>query len=32
MCRWHKLAAKEAATNPLTGEFYVGQYAVGLAS
>lgn len=30
MCRWHKLAAKEAATNPLTGEFHVGQYAVAL--
>ena len=30
MCRWHKLAAKEAATNPLTGEFNVGQYAVAL--
>ncbi len=30
MCRWHKLAAKEAATNPVTGEFHVGQYAVAL--
>jgi len=30
MCRWHKLAAKEAATNPKTGEFNVGQYAVAL--
>lgn len=30
MCRWHKLAAKEAATNPQTGEFNVGQYAVAL--
>jgi hypothetical protein len=30
MCRWHKLAAKEAATNPITGEFHVGQYAVAL--
>lgn len=30
MCRWHKLAAKEAATNLVTGEFNVGQYAVAL--
>ena len=30
MCRWHKLAAKEAATNPITGEFNIGQYAVAL--
>ena len=30
MCRWHKLAAKEAATNPHTGEFNVGHYAVAL--
>jgi hypothetical protein len=30
MCRWHKIAAKEAATNPQTGEFNVGQYAVAL--
>ena len=30
MCRWHKLAAKEAATNPVTGEFNVGQYAIAL--
>lgn len=30
MCKWHKLAAKEAATNPITGEFHVGQYAVAL--
>ena len=30
MCRWHKYAAKEAATNPHTGEFNVGHYAVAL--
>ena len=30
MCKWHKLAAKEAATNPHTGEFNVGHYTVAL--
>jgi hypothetical protein len=30
MCRWHKEAIKRAATNPETGEFNVGQYAVGI--
>ena len=30
MCRWHKYAANEAATNPHTGEFNVGHYAVAL--
>lgn len=30
MCRWHKYSAKEAATNPHTGEFNVGQYAIAL--
>jgi hypothetical protein len=30
MCRWHKEAVKRAATDPETGEFHVGQYAVGI--
>jgi|GEM_PF-1610869 len=30
MCRWHKLAAKDAAINPITGEFDAAKYAVAL--
>ncbi len=30
MCRWHKHAVKLAATDPVTGEFHLGKYAVGL--
>lgn len=30
MCRWHKEAIKRAATDPKTGEFDVGKYAVGI--
>jgi hypothetical protein len=30
MCRWHKHVAKIVATDPVTGEFNVGFYAVGL--
>lgn len=30
MCKWHKMPAKDAATNTQTGEFNVGQYAVVL--
>ena len=30
MCRWHKLAAKDAATNSETGEFDAAKYAVAL--
>lgn len=30
MCRWHKHAVKQAATDPATGEFDVAKYAVGI--
>lgn len=30
MCRWHKHAVKQAATDPAIGEFDVGKYALGL--
>ncbi len=30
MCRWHKHAVKMAATDPVTGDFDVAKYAVGL--
>lgn len=30
MCRWHKLAAKDAATDPITGNFNTAKYAVAL--
>lgn len=30
MCRWHKHAVKQAATDPVTGEFDLGKYALGL--
>lgn len=30
MCNWHKHAIREAATDPATGEFHVGKYALGL--
>ena len=30
MCRWHKHAMKQAATNPATGEFDAAKYAVGI--